>query len=57
MDRCEYCKYITSVECESAKDRVSNDFVCDDFRLNYDTLSDKEKKAIQKRLMKGGNVE
>lgn len=53
MSRCDYCKYRNCVECEVG-DRVANDVVCNNFKLDFDTLSNREKKAIQKRLMKGG---
>lgn len=54
MSRCDYCEYRNCAECEYVGDRVSNDVVCNDFKLDFDTLSDREKKTIQKRLMKGG---
>lgn len=52
MSRCDYCEYRNSAECEYVGDRVANDVVCSDFKLDFDTLSDREKKTIQKRLMK-----
>lgn len=54
MSRCDYCEYRNCAECEHVGDRVSNDVICNDFKLDFDTLSDREKKTIQKRLMKGG---
>lgn len=57
MSRCDYCEYRHYIECEYVEDRVANDVVCNDFKLDFDTLSKREKKTIQKRLMKGGNVE
>ena len=57
MSRCDYCEYRNCAECEYVGDRVANDVVCNDFKLDFDTLSDREKKTVQKRLMKGGNVE
>jgi len=47
--RCEYCAYRYSWECEEYW--VSNNKMCDDFKLDFDTLSESQKKAIQKRLM------
>lgn len=52
MSRCDYCEYRNYAECKYVEDRVENDVVCNDFKLDFDTLSDKEKKTIQKRLMK-----
>lgn len=52
MSRCDYCEYRNCAECEYVGDRVANDVVCSDFKLDFDTLSDREKKTIQKRLMK-----
>ena len=57
MSRCDYCEYRNYIECKYVEDRVANDVICNDFKLDFDTLSDREKKTIQKRLMKGGNVE
>ena len=54
MNRCDYCEYRNCAECEYVGDRVANDVICKDFNLDFDTLSDREKKTIQKRLMKGG---
>ena len=55
MSRCEHCEYRNSAECECVGDRVANDVVCYVFKLDFDTLSAKEKKTIQKQLMKGGS--
>lgn len=52
MSRCEYCEYRNCVECEDILDRVPNDIICRYFKLDFNKLSDKEKKTIQKRLMK-----
>ena len=54
MDRCEYCEHRTCAECEREYDRISNDVMCVHFKLDFNRLSDREKKTIQKRLMKGG---
>ena len=54
MSRCDYCEYRNCAECEYIGDRVANDVVCNDFKLDFERLSDREKKTIQKRLMKGG---
>ena len=47
--RCDYCEYRNSWDCEDYK--VSDSIMCDNFKLNYDTLNEKEKREIQKRLM------
>lgn len=55
MSRCDYCEYRNCAECEYIGDRVA--VVCNYFKLDFDTLSDREKKTIQKRLMKCGNAD
>ena len=52
MSRCDYCKYRNTWDCEEW--HLSNDCFCEEFKLDFDTLSDKQQKAIQKRLMNGG---
>lgn len=54
MSRCEHCEYRNTAECEYVGDRVANDVVCYVFKLDFDTLSAREKKTIQKQLMKSG---
>lgn len=51
MDRCEYCSYRNSLKCEDKWDRVPNDCMCNEFSLDFGSLNDKQKKAIQKNLM------
>lgn len=50
MSRCDYCEYRCSFECEDYK--VSNEYMCDNFKLDFDALSDSQKKTVQKILMK-----
>ena len=52
MSRCEHCQYRNTWECGDGWNRRSNDTVCNDFKLDYDTLTDKQKKTIQKILMR-----
>ena len=52
MSRCEHCQYRNSWECGDVWNRRSNDTVCNDFKLDYDTLTDKQKKTLQKILMR-----
>ena len=47
--RCDYCIYRYSWDCEDGY--VSNEHICKEFKLDFDTLSNKQKKEIQKRLM------
>lgn len=47
--RCDYCIYRNSWECEDWQ--VSDDYICREFKLDYDTLNRKQQVAIQKRLM------
>lgn len=55
MDRCDYCVYRNSWDCEDW--RISNDCLCENFKLDFDTLDSYQKKAVQKRLMKGADDE
>ena len=50
-DRCEYCEYRNSWPCSDGFGRISNDTLCESFKLDFDTLSDGVKKQIQKRLI------
>lgn len=52
MNRCDYCEFRNSWGCDDEWNRVSNDKFCDDFKLDFNQLSEKKKKAIQKILMK-----
>lgn len=52
MDRCDYCKYKNSWDCENGLDRVRNDKICDDFVLDFKFLSKKQQEQIQKILMR-----
>lgn len=47
--RCEYCIYRYSWDCEDYW--ISDSHMCEDFKLDFDALSESQKKAIQKRLM------
>ena len=51
MDRCDYCRYKNSWDCEDGWDRVRNDKICDDFVLEFKFLSKKQQMQIQKILM------
>ena len=55
MNRCDYCRYKGSWDCEDGWDRVRNDKLCDDFVLEFNLLSDKQKKKIQRFLMRKTN--
>lgn len=50
--RCDHCKYRFSWDCEYY--RVSNDYICDRFDLDFSTLTEREKESIQRRLMLKG---
>jgi hypothetical protein len=52
MMRCDHCKYRFSWDCEYY--RVSNDYICDRFDLDFSTLTEREKESIQRRLMLKG---
>lgn len=51
--RCEHCKYRYSWDCEDYW--VNDNRLCKDFKLDFDSLTDKQKKEIQKRLMGANN--
>ena len=44
---CDYCIYRNSWDCEDGYNRRRK---CSEFKLDWDTLSDKDKKTIQKIL-------
>ena len=54
MKRCDYCECRFSWDCEDFK--VSNDCLCDSFKLDFDTLSEGQKKTIQRILMNIGDT-
>ena len=49
MNRCDHCEYRNSWDCEDYK--VSNNKACDRFKLDFDSLSKRQQKAIQKMFM------
>ena len=49
MSRCDHCQYIGSWDCEDS--RVPDNKLCENFVLRFETLTDKQQKEIQKRLM------
>ena len=51
MNRCEHCRGRSSWDCDDPYYRVSERSMCDNFDLDFSTLNDKQKKAIQKILM------
>ena len=51
MNRCDYCRYKNTWDCEDGWGRVDNNKMCEDFVLEFEYLSDKQKKKIQKILM------
>lgn len=47
---CDYCAYRNSWYCENGWNRCKN---CDRFKLDWDGLSDKDKKIFRKYWMEG----
>ncbi len=47
MNRCEYCELRNGWECGDGWNRVSNDTLCENFKLDFDSLTEKQKKVIQ----------
>ena len=51
MSRCDYCSCRNGWECDDEYYRVSDRNFCDNFKLDFDTLSDEQKRIIQENLM------
>lgn len=51
MSRCDYCSCRNGWECDDEYYRVSDRNFCDNFKLDFDTLSNKQKRIIQENLM------
>lgn len=47
MSVCDYCKFRWSWDCESYHPKNG----CDDFHLDFETLSKKQQKAIRRTLI------
>lgn len=47
--RCSHCEYRYSWDCEDWW--KSDDYLCDRFKLDFDTLTDLQKELIQTQLM------
>lgn len=52
MTRCDHCEYRGSWDCDDGWNGVSNDKFCKSFKLDYFSISDKQKKEIQEMFMK-----
>lgn len=50
MNRCEHCVYRNGWECGNGY-RIQNHIICERFKLDFDSLNEKQKKEIQKRLI------
>lgn len=48
---CNYCAYRYSYDCDDGCNHHKN---CESFKLDWDSLSDKDKKTIQKILDRRG---
>lgn len=48
--RCDYCQYRNLMDCGDGV-RVKNNTICNDFKLDFDTLNKKQKRVIQRHLM------
>lgn len=55
--RCNHCEKRNGWICGDGWNRTENDIYCNDFVLDFFTLSDKQKKEIQKKLMKENSDE
>lgn len=47
--RCDHCEYRYSWDCEDYK--LSDSVLCESFKLDFYSLSESQKREIQKRLM------
>ena len=47
MSACDHCTYRNSYDCGDGWNRRKN---CSEFRLDFDTLTEKQKKTIQRIL-------
>ena len=47
MSACDHCRYRNSWDCEDGYNRKRD---CKEFELDFDTLSNKQKKVIQRIL-------
>lgn len=52
MGRCDYCTNRNNWECGDGYNRIRNDYLCESFKLDFDSLPEKIKKSIQKRLVR-----
>ena len=48
--RCDHCQYRNLMDCGDGV-RVKNNKICDEFKLDFDTLNKKQKRVIQRHLM------
>lgn len=53
MGRCDYCANRNNWECGDGYNRIRNDYLCESFKLDFDSLPEKIKKSIQKSLVNG----
>ena len=51
MGRCDYCTNRNNWECGDEYNRIRNDYLCKSFKLDFDSLPEKIKESIQKRLV------
>lgn len=47
--RCDYCDWRNSWDCEDYK--VANEYMCDNFKLDFSVLSENQKEIIQRYFM------
>lgn len=51
MGRCDHCTNRNNWECGDGYNRIRNDYLCESFKLDFDSLPEKIKKSIQKSLV------
>lgn len=56
MERCKYCQYRNWWACEDGWNTKPYNVLCDDFKLDFDTLPYKQKIMIQKIFMSQEDV-
>lgn len=50
MNECKYCELRNGWECGDGWNRVNNNTPCENFKLDFDSLTEKQKKVLQEIL-------
>ena len=55
MSRCDHCRGRNSWDCDDPYYRVSEHNMCENFDLDFSTITDEQKETIQKIIMNEDN--